>query len=158
MPMDRRKYPTNWEAISHRIRFERAGGKCEQCGAPNSAEIVRSTFNPGVFIIADDIEPIFRWPDGQRILPGLVPDHFPVWEYPYVRVVLTVHHIGVDKLDGSPGSPDDKMDCRDENLIALCQRCHLLADMPRHVQARHRTLLEKKAAAKREAGQMELFE
>jgi hypothetical protein len=26
-------YPPDWKEISKRIRFERAGGKCEQCGA-----------------------------------------------------------------------------------------------------------------------------
>jgi hypothetical protein len=30
--MDRNKYPKNWTEISHRIRFERAGGRCE--GSP----------------------------------------------------------------------------------------------------------------------------
>lgn len=30
-PMDRRRYPPDWEEISHRIRFVRAGGKCEGC-------------------------------------------------------------------------------------------------------------------------------
>lgn len=28
-------YPKNWPAISKRIRFERAGNKCEECGADN---------------------------------------------------------------------------------------------------------------------------
>lgn len=32
MPMDRSKYPDDWEEISYRIRFERAGGCCEWCG------------------------------------------------------------------------------------------------------------------------------
>lgn len=35
MPMDRKKYPDNWEEISQHIRFERAGGRCEcegECG------------------------------------------------------------------------------------------------------------------------------
>lgn len=35
MPMQRERYPADWEAISKRIRFERAGGKCEWCGAAN---------------------------------------------------------------------------------------------------------------------------
>ena len=30
---ERGKYPANWPAISTRIRFERAGGRCELCGA-----------------------------------------------------------------------------------------------------------------------------
>ena len=33
MPIDRKRYPRNWRTISHHIRFIRAGGKCEQCGA-----------------------------------------------------------------------------------------------------------------------------
>lgn len=44
------------------------------------------------------------------------------------RVVLTCHHLGIDKPDGTPGDPDDKMDCRLENLVALCQKCHLRAE------------------------------
>lgn len=34
-PENRSRYPTNWRAISARIRFERAGGQCEcegECG------------------------------------------------------------------------------------------------------------------------------
>lgn len=31
-PMDRSKYPPDWEAISKRVRFGRAGGRCE--GSP----------------------------------------------------------------------------------------------------------------------------
>lgn len=34
MPMDRSRYPENWEAISLAIR-ERASWKCEWCGVRN---------------------------------------------------------------------------------------------------------------------------
>lgn len=37
------------------------------------------------------------------------------------RVVLTVAHLN-----------DDKMDCSDENLKAMCQRCHLNLDRDEH--------------------------
>ena len=33
MPMDRSRYPDDWEVISRRIRFGRAKGRCEFCGA-----------------------------------------------------------------------------------------------------------------------------
>jgi len=33
MPINPARYPDNWKEISNRIRFERAGGKCEFCGA-----------------------------------------------------------------------------------------------------------------------------
>jgi hypothetical protein len=36
-PENRGRYPADWPAISRRIRFERAGNKCEQCGATNHA-------------------------------------------------------------------------------------------------------------------------
>jgi hypothetical protein len=68
-------------------------------------------------------------------------------------VVLTVHHIGVPYPDGRPGNPHDKMDCRPENLVALCPRCHLKADLPSHKATRQRKAEERRTAA----GQLELF-
>ncbi|HSS99910.1 MAG TPA: hypothetical protein VLK33_22905 [Terriglobales bacterium] len=156
MPMDKTKYPSNWDEISHRIRFERAGGKCEQCGLQNGLEIVRSDIDAAYFIVWNEEHFLYTYPDGEWIKMSEIPDEYDITRP--TRVVLTVHHIGVDLPDGTPGSPHDKMDCRDENLIALCQRCHLLADLPHHIQARKRTLLDKKAAAIRESGQMELFD
>ncbi|MDR0835938.1 MAG: hypothetical protein LBN11_05090 [Tannerella sp.] len=35
MPLDRSKYPPDWEEISRRIRFGRAANRCEECGAEN---------------------------------------------------------------------------------------------------------------------------
>lgn len=32
-PENRRRYPKDWPQISRRIRFDRAAGKCEWCGA-----------------------------------------------------------------------------------------------------------------------------
>lgn len=160
MPMKRELYPDDWEAISLRIRTERAGNKCEQCGVPNGRGIVRSTVKPSRYILFDEVELFYTWPDGQAIRMSEIPDEFDLWKE--TRVVLTVHHIGVDKPDGSPGSPHDKMDCRDENLIALCQRCHLLADMPDHVIKRRATMKQRRldaiAQAHKAAGQLELFE
>ena len=40
--------------------------------------------------------------------------------------VLTVAHLGVPKPDGTPGDKHDKTDVRDENLAALCPRCHII--------------------------------
>lgn len=37
MPMKRELYPKNWKQISHDIRFNRAGGKCEVCGVEHGA-------------------------------------------------------------------------------------------------------------------------
>lgn len=63
--------------------------------------------------------------------------------------LLSVHHIGVDWPDGSPGSPHDKSDCRAENLVCLCARCHLAAEW--------RIMRDDQRAAQLDAGQLELW-
>jgi 5-methylcytosine-specific restriction endonuclease McrA len=52
---------------------------------------------------------------------------------PY-KIVLTVAHIGVPYPDGRAGNPHDKMDTRRENLVALCQPCHLRFDREEHLE------------------------
>ena len=102
MPMDRSKYPDNWDEISRRIRFERARGRCEFCGAENGK-------------------------------PHPVTGSW---------VVLTVAHLDHDTTHND-----------DDNLKALCQRCHLTYDAELH--ARHAA--ETRRWRMIEAGQMELF-
>lgn len=97
MPIDYKLYPSNWRAISRRLRFERAGNRCEWCEAAN--------YTP------------------HPITGSLV--------------VLTVAHLGLDKSDGLPGSRDDLHDVREENLAALCQRCHLNYDREDHLRRRY---------------------
>ena len=75
---------------------------------------------------------------------------------PPVKVILTVHHIGVVKPDGMPGDPHDKMDCRDENLAALCQRCHWIADLPIHIQ-KAQEAIRRYRHARRYDGMLPLF-
>lgn len=104
MPMDRSRYPADWEQISHRIRFERAQGRCERCGAVHGQPHPRT---------------------------GSI-------------VVLTTAHVGPTK--------HDKMDCRDEVLLALCQACHLREDIQEHMQRAAATRRQKKI----DAGQKEL--
>lgn len=65
---------------------------------------------------------------------------------------MSVHHMGVDKPDGTPGDMHDKQDCRPENLRALCSKCHLLRDLPGHIANAART----RRARKIEAGQLEM--
>jgi 5-methylcytosine-specific restriction endonuclease McrA len=48
-------------------------------------------------------------------------NHEPHWKTGS-EVVLTVHHI-----------QDDLYNCSKYNLIALCQRCHLILDLEKHV-------------------------
>lgn len=113
MPMDYSRYPRCWRAISKFIRFYRAGGRCEWCGAEHNKP--------------------------HPITGG--------------HVTLTVHHIGVAKPDGTPGDRHDKADCRLENLAALCNRCHWIADWDIH----YAKAKEARRRRKLESGQLELI-
>lgn len=73
------------------------------------------------------------------------------------RVVLTVAHLGVPYADGSPGDPEDKADCRPENLAALCQRCHLNYDRAHHLQVQLENRLERARQGREESGQLALL-
>lgn len=116
MPMDRSRYPADWEALSKRIR-ERDGnacackGECDdehpagRCGAPNGADIVRLDAKPARWALAERMrQSDDRW--------GAV-----------VRVVLTVAHLDHDPANNDPA-----------NLKALCQRCHLRLDRHQHAK------------------------
>ncbi len=117
MTIDYSRYPENWKEISLRIRTERAGNRCEWCGAVNH-------------------EP---HPITKRI------------------VTLTVHHIGIAKTDGTPGDRHDKMDVREENLVALCQRDHWIADLDIHIEKAQAALKAKRLKKITDSGQLALF-
>src|SRR5688500_11152041 len=108
MPMDRTKYPADWERVSRLVRFERAGGRCEAdlCDAPHGETILRSPAMPELWRREGDGEPV----------------NHP--EYYRVRVILTTTHL----CDCAPlcGNPD--------HLKALCQLHHLRLDAPQHAR------------------------
>ena len=110
MPMDRSKYPDDWEEISRRIRFDRAGGRCENCGAPHGKWIGRDKAKPEL------------WDDWCVVLPSEEDDFYKV------KVVLTVAHLDHDTTNND-----------ESNLKALCQRCHLRYDSEQHRIAAART-------------------
>lgn len=134
MPVDYSRYPADWHDISRRIRFERAGNRCEWCGAPNGAAIVRKPCSSEWREVQGMEIEVAALVDGERV----------------TRVVLTVAHLGTPHADGTPGDKHDKMDVRDENLAALCQRCHLLYDLDDHM----RHAAETRRRRKIEAGQL----
>ena len=68
--------------------------------------------------------------------------------------MLTIAHLGTPHTDGRAGDKHDKMDCRDENLAALCQRCHLRYDIKEHMHNAARTRLRRRV----ERGQPMLME
>ncbi len=124
MPMDRKAYPDDWEKISRFIRFERAGGRCEWCKVPHFAYREKGGDR---WVTAQEIEEIVG--DGGWV-------SFDLNEA--TLIILTVAHLGIAKPDGSPGSKEDRMDCRPENLAALCQRCHLNFDRPDNLKTQRR--------------------
>ena len=99
-----------WFAVRDRVR-RRAKGRCEWCGAPNHKYIWRA--NGGVWL-----DPrLGQWRDSRGDMVVYAPRK--------VRegyIVLTTAHLNHD--------PADHED--DNNLAALCQRCHLVYDGPHH--------------------------
>lgn len=121
MPVLRRSdYHPKWELISYLIRVVRAKGQCEQCGAPNHQFIRR--YRHGLYRLAHEAEvsELDRLRSAHKLR---------LWDalrrLGLTRVILTVAH-----LDRNPKNN------RFWNLKALCQRCHLLYDMPQHVRNR----------------------
>ena len=156
MPMDYKRYPANWREISRSIRFDRAKNRCEWCGVPNYALILRSTKDGAKYLILKD-DGIHYTPEGEPVRLSLMDEEFDA-NPEYTRVILTVAHLGITKPDGTPGDKADTMDCRPENLAALCQRCHLLFDMPENIPARRRTYYQHVIEQLELSGQMRLIE
>jgi hypothetical protein len=125
MPASKSKYSPDWKAISQRIRFERAGGKCEWCGIPNRAVIQRLKSDPHI------------WREDTA-------DDDPAW-LPKTRITLTVAHLNHDTTDNT-----------DDNLAALCNRCHLNHDAKFHAENARKTRQRKAQAERKASGQLEL--
>jgi hypothetical protein len=127
MTFDRKKYPGYWRQFSLYVRKERAGDKCENCGAKNGD--IKYSFSFGVYFVNPN-KPV----DGE--LEALMSVH----RFRKSRVVLTVAHLdyagGVCRCRGLYGFKCAKP----SHVLALCQACHLAIDRPKHlaVQAKNR--------------------
>lgn len=112
-PENQARYPQEWPQIRAAI-LARAGHRCEQCGVANYTAIVRLKVDPAVWETFDAM---------------LLSEADPGWDeyHDPVRVVLTISHLN--------HTPEDN---REENLAALCQRCHLVYDQVEHEQSRRR--------------------
>lgn len=155
MPVDMSRYPPNWSRISREIRFIRDKGICQQCGLRHGDIIARSSIDASRWMRYDEHIDTYYDMNANSIRLSEIPAEFA--DAKYHRVVLTVHHIGAPMRDGSPGNPHDKMDCRDENLTSLCQRCHLIADLPTHMLHAKETRLRKRQEALDAAGQQPMY-
>lgn len=121
-----------WQAARQRCR-ERAGDRCERCGAPNGTTVLRAyeywtpaTLQTTVFMLRGTIagEPItvLPWHHKDTIREA----HFPLHDW----MKFTGIQCGAAHLNNQPG------DDRDENLAWLCRGCHLNYDRLHHRQTR----------------------
>lgn len=99
-PENRDRYPPSWREISARIRFGRAESRCECEGECGHDHALESAWGSA---------------SGKRCEAT----HGHAHPETGARVVLTVAH-----LDFTPEN------CADENLKAMCQRCHNAYDAP----------------------------
>lgn len=127
---NRKRYPKNWPDIRAAIR-KRAESRCEFCGVPDGAWIVRDHGPAGATFTLVNTGAVHDAQTGEWL--GDAPQR----EYAHrkrTRVILTIAH-----LDHTPEHNDPA------NLRALCCRCHLLHDATHHRQTAYRTRHARKA-------------
>lgn len=107
-------YPIDWQQLSVRIRFERAGRRCEQCGRPH----LRRVAHLGDGRWWDARSACWRSDRGKRIA---VKGGFTLASVRVTYVVLACAHLDHDPSNSAPA-----------NLKALCQRCHMIHDAAEH--------------------------
>lgn len=120
-PENRALYPANWRAISERIRFQRAGGRCEctgECGEEHAMTMDTPVYN----------ERTGSTMRRTRVDTRCRARHSRPHPLTGSNVVLTTAH-----LDHNP------LACADSNLLAMCQRCHLRYDHEHHAEQRSAT-------------------
>jgi hypothetical protein len=140
-PENVEKYPADWSDIRERVLL-RDGAACQFCRAPNHTYVVRlggtaywawapieiamrrvgaTTPEPAVLAreCAELADASSSWRDGDgEHVPMSVILQLPARRYAHVtEIVLTIAHLDNALEDHS-----------DDNLAALCQRCHLTHD------------------------------
>jgi len=105
MPIDYKRYPANWKTEIRPRILERDGHRCYFCKVENHASGWR------------DSDSVFHKipPEGITLIGGRVEG-----KYKPIQIVLTIAHL----------HDSDPMNVDDDNLAALCQRCHNRLDAP----------------------------
>lgn len=125
MPIDYANYPLDWlTAIRPRI-LQRADNKCEHCGLENG--IVGYRDLAGNFWRFPSDPPPSGWIAALRL----------------TKIVLTIAHLDHNIQHNT-----------DDNLAALCQRCHLIHDAKHHARNAARTRRQRQI----DHGQRQLFD
>lgn len=120
-PELRHLYPPHWRELSRRVRFERAGGRCQRCGRPH---LVKLRCLPDGRWFDEEAR---TWRD-RHGRPACWPDLVETTRLRHTRVVLAAAHLDSDPTNN-----------RLANLKSLCQRCHMLHDWPHHLAQRRIT-------------------
>ncbi len=125
MPCNYKLYPTNWFTDIRPQILERAGHKCEKCGLPNYAEGWRGT-DGAFYSITQIINALEKngYDYFEHELKHLIDKEGLTKKNPTV-IVLTIAH-----LDYNVANNDYS------NLMALCQRCHNIHDIPQRKNTR----------------------
>ena len=121
-------YPIDWPQLSALIRFERAKGRCEGCGRPHGRFVCH--LGDGRWWDPER----GAWRDGQGRALGRVDAEDLLALISTTRVVLATAHRDHDPTNN-----------RLRNLVAFCQRCHMLHDREEHRRRRWLTLFRRKA-------------
>lgn len=127
-PENLKRYPADWQLIRARI-LARARHMCEQCGVANYAWGWREN---GEFHRVSKPAVIEAVRHGRE----WVKPPIQLGNHKIIEIVLTIAHL--DHVVEN---------CRDDNLLALCQRCHLVHDAEHHARTRYRTRREGLALA-----------
>lgn len=129
MPCDYKNYPPDWKTEIRPRILKRAEGRCERCGVLNLAIGERDP--DGSFIYAggnlfwDDMQYRTSYQTAKQALDA----ERDAWEISGregkkpIMIVLTIAHLDHDTANNA-----------DDNLLALCQRCHLHHDREHHMQ------------------------
>ncbi len=117
--MRREDYHPKWDVISFVARYEWAGNVCQTCGVRNHA-LIRRTPKTDEWTYANCCD--LLWMVSLRVGNG--------WSENRAR-----KYLGLTEVTLTTSHTDrDRENNRKSNLQALCQRCHLLHDLPQHVR------------------------
>lgn len=144
MPIDYKKYPSNWLTEIRPAIMQRAGHCCEKCGVPNYAVGYRDeegSFNPTCGNVVHDLAGQgLSYPSLQGLsyreakeLADTNNEFNDDGLYKYIVIALTIAHLNHDINDN-----DFK------NLAALCQRCHNRYDVEFRKANRKKSLKKSK--------------
>jgi len=146
LPSNRHRYPPTWNENSRRIRFQRAEGRCEctgQCGLHQGRRCTERHGEPAVYARGKVVLTVAHYPDHSPENCTWDPNLWKPWACacgwrgPYGNVCPDCGGSGGLVIPPAP----------ENNLLSLCQRCHLRVDVDHHRES---------VRARRQAGQEKL--